>query len=162
MSTISQKPGVPQNFGKTRTPHCWTNQSPLFMWASSQIFSQLIRHPSNAVIPYGYFSPIRRPGHDCTTEYSSVYSYATFSTSYYRQIWHPEKPISLIVWSIVEGVNENNIIVNKCLCSWLDRQLKGRLQLVMFWSFVYFLARFAATATVKIKLFCPYWLLSTK
>ena len=33
-------------------------------------------------------------------------------TSYYRQIWHPKKPMSLIVSSIVGRVNENNSIVN--------------------------------------------------
>ena len=34
-------------------------------------------------------------------------------TSYYRQILHPKKPISLVVSSIVGGINENNSIVNK-------------------------------------------------
>ena len=33
-------------------------------------------------------------------------------TSYYRQILHPKKPISLVVSSIVGRVNENNSIVN--------------------------------------------------
>ena len=37
-------------------------------------------------------------------------------TSNCRQIWHLDQPMSLIVSSIVGGVNEQNSIVNKCLC----------------------------------------------
>ena len=36
-------------------------------------------------------------------------------TSNCRQIWRPDQPMSLIVSSIVGGVNEQNSIVNKCL-----------------------------------------------
>ena len=40
-------------------------------------------------------------------------------TSNYWQIWRPDLPMSLIVSSIAEGVNEQNSIVNKCQCRWL-------------------------------------------
>ena len=36
-------------------------------------------------------------------------------TRNYRQIWHPEWPMGIAVPSIVEVINEQNSLVNKCL-----------------------------------------------
>ena len=41
-----------------------------------------------------------------------------YITSNCRQIWRPDQPMSLIVSSILGGVNEQNSIVNKCI--WTD------------------------------------------
>ena len=43
--------------------------------------------------------------------------FCTFITSNYRQIWRPNWSMSLIVSSILGGVNEQISIVLKCLCS---------------------------------------------